>query len=78
MIIDKIQKCRKEIEQMSEEEMIGDDMLDILLTTNTPRDPHGWENDDTQEPLTDVEIRDIIMDLIVAGSDTVFNFSRFL
>jgi len=77
-IIDKIKKRRKEIEQISEEEMVGDDMLDILLTTNTPRDPHGWENDDTQEPLTDVEIRDIIMDLIVAGSDTVFIFSRFL
>ena len=68
-ILDRIKKRREQIERMSEEEKVGDDLLDILLTSNTSRDPHGWK--DTEEPLTDIEIRDYIVDLTIAGSDTV-------
>jgi len=73
-ILDRIKKRREQFERMSGEEKVGDDLLNMLLTSNTSRDPHGWK--DTEEPLTDIEIRDYIVDLTITGSDTVCQFHK--
>src|ERR1044072_312149 len=48
--LDRIKKRKNQIEQMSGREKVGDDLLDILLTVNTSRDPHGYEINDTDKP----------------------------
>jgi len=67
----RIKERREQIEKMSKK--VGSDLLDILLTVGTPRDPNfeKTHNDDREKPLTDIEIRDNMLDLTIAGSDSV-------
>ncbi|PKK67923.1 cytochrome P450 [Rhizophagus irregularis] len=56
---------------MQSNEMIGSNLLDILLTLHTPRDPSGY--DESEPPLTDQEICAIITEVSIAGIDTTGN-----
>ena len=70
-ILCKIKERREQIEQTSGN--VGFNLLDTLLTVGTPRDPN-FDHNDTDEPLTDLELRDNIFDLTIAG-DSVCQFS---
>ncbi|POG65847.1 cytochrome P450, partial [Rhizophagus irregularis DAOM 181602=DAOM 197198] len=70
-MLDVIIKRRKEIDNMQSDEMIGSNLLDILLTLHTPRDPSGY--DESEPPLTDQEICAIITEVSIAGIDTTGN-----
>ncbi|PKB94931.1 cytochrome P450, partial [Rhizophagus irregularis] len=63
-MLDVIIKRRKEIDNMQSDEMIGSNLLDILLTLHTPRDPSGY--DESEPPLTDQEICAIITEVSIA------------
>ncbi|CAB4485678.1 unnamed protein product [Rhizophagus irregularis] len=70
-MLDVIIKRRKEIDNMQSDEMIGSNLLDILLTLHTSRDPSGY--DESEPPLTDQEICAIITEVSIAGIDTTGN-----
>ena len=57
---------------MKENEPINSsDLLDILLTMNTSRDPNGFDNENTDKPMTDHEILAVILDIEIGGRDPV-------
>jgi cytochrome P450 len=68
-----IEKRRKEIENTPLDKPLSNDMLTSVIIANTPRDVNYDKNvnDKTTRPMTDIEIRSIIFDGIVAGTDTV-------
>ena len=68
-MLDVIRKRRNEIDNMQSDEKVGSNLLDILLTSNTPRDPN--EYDESEISLTDQEICSIITEVCIAGVDTV-------
>ncbi|PKK62894.1 cytochrome P450 [Rhizophagus irregularis] len=70
-MLDVISKRRKEIDNMQSDEKIGSNLLDILLTLNTPRDPNGY--DESEPPLTDQEVCSTITEVSIAGTDTTGN-----
>ncbi|CAB5354929.1 unnamed protein product [Rhizophagus irregularis] len=63
-MLDVISKRRKEIDNMQSDEKIGSNLLDILLTLNTPRDPNGY--DESEPPLTDQEVCSTITEVSIA------------
>ncbi|RIA94412.1 cytochrome P450 [Glomus cerebriforme] len=70
-MLDIIKNRRNEIENMQNDENIGSNLLDILLTLNTPRDPNGY--DENEAPLNDQEICTIVTEVTLAGTDTTGN-----
>ncbi|CAG8701172.1 11982_t:CDS:2 [Funneliformis caledonium] len=72
-ISDIVMKRRMEIENNDE---VGSDLIDVLLTINTPRDPNGY--DDSETPMSDPEVRATILEVSIAGIDTTGNTFCFV
>ncbi|CAG8438496.1 5700_t:CDS:2 [Ambispora gerdemannii] len=70
-----IEERRKDIESSSETPL-QNDILTSLLIANTSRDTNSSSNDEALKPLTNNEIRQIMLDVFIAGIDTVFQLSR--
>ncbi|CAG8450729.1 17290_t:CDS:2 [Rhizophagus irregularis] len=73
-LLEIIKQRRKEIDLMRENEPINStDLLDILLTINTPRDPNGFgfgfDEFDNEKSMTDHEILATILDIDIGGRD---------
>ena len=76
-----IKQRRIEIENTQPEKSLCHDMLTSFITANTPRDinvrkPRGLEKHTDASllrPMTDKEIRGNLLDVIIAGTDTVSN-----
>jgi cytochrome P450 len=67
-----MKRRRQEIENTPLDKPLPNDMLTLLITANTPRGVnYGGE---LSRPLTDSEARVILLDGIVAGTDTVSKF----
>ncbi|CAG8436566.1 7159_t:CDS:10 [Funneliformis mosseae] len=89
-LLEIIKQRRNEIALLKEKEPIdSSDLLDILLTINTPRDPNGFDggldqNDKNNKPMSDNEILAIILDIDIGGRDptastfcfTVYNICK--
>ncbi|RGB39024.1 cytochrome P450 [Rhizophagus diaphanus] len=70
-----IKKRRQEIENTPLDKPLPNDMLTSVITANTTRDVNGNE---TMRPMTDTEIRGIMLDGIIAGTDTTANLISFI
>ncbi len=68
-MFDIIKKRRTEIEKLPNDEKVSSDLIDVLLTLNTPRDPNQYVELET--PMNDQEIRSTLMEISVAGTDSV-------
>ncbi|CAG8693168.1 11132_t:CDS:2, partial [Acaulospora morrowiae] len=79
---DIIQERRKEIEDTPKDERLKYNMLTLLITANTDRSISDVKdkNNEYTEPLTDKEIRGIILEALGGGIDTsasTFNFAIY-
>ncbi|CAG8656757.1 13006_t:CDS:1 [Funneliformis mosseae] len=66
----RVKERRQEIEAMPVEKELPSDLLTLLITTNTSRDQNKIRLGDSYEPLTDISIRKIILELIFGGTDS--------
>ncbi|GBC05466.1 hypothetical protein RclHR1_06240002 [Rhizophagus clarus] len=68
-----IKRRRQEIENTPLDKPLSNDLLTTIIIADTPRDLSYNKNDDKEvmRPMTDLEIRGIIFDGIIAGTDTV-------
>ncbi|CAH1763670.1 13620_t:CDS:2, partial [Entrophospora sp. SA101] len=65
---------RKEIENIDDSEKLSRDLLNMLLTVNTPKDiTQGISNDDNEKPMTDQEVGDTMIEIISEGIDSPSN-----
>jgi cytochrome P450 len=80
-LVEIVRKRRKEIQNsdgvkyLNPKEM---DLLTTLIVANTPNDPHQLKNLEPEllRPLNDDEIRGVMFDAFVAGTDTVSLFVK--
>ncbi|GBB98174.1 hypothetical protein RclHR1_31560001 [Rhizophagus clarus] len=68
-----IKKRRKIIENTPLDKPLSNDMLTSIIVANTPRDFNYKNVNNDTRPMTNPEIRGIIFDGIVAGTDTTVN-----
>ncbi|CAB4420570.1 unnamed protein product [Rhizophagus irregularis] len=75
-----IKRRREEIENTPLDKPLPNDLLTSIITANTPRDTNYNKIDDKEvmRPMTDLEIRGIIFDGIIAGTDTTANTISFI
>ncbi|GES83213.1 cytochrome P450 [Rhizophagus clarus] len=75
-----IKKRRQEIENTPLDQPLSNDMLTSVIIANTPRDVNYDKNvnDKSMRPMTDLEIRGIILDGIAAGTDTTANTISYI
>ncbi|CAB5212029.1 unnamed protein product [Rhizophagus irregularis] len=75
-----IKRRREEIENTPLDKPLQNDLLTSIITANTPRDINYNKIDDKEvmRPMTDLEIRGIIFDGIIAGTDTTANTISFI
>ncbi|PKC72944.1 cytochrome P450 [Rhizophagus irregularis] len=75
-----IKRRRQEIENTPLDKPLPNDMLTSIITANTLRDVNYNKIDDKEamRPVTDLEIRGIIFDGIIAGTDTTANLISFI
>ncbi|CAB4395366.1 unnamed protein product [Rhizophagus irregularis] len=75
-----IKRRREEIENTPLDKPLSNDLLTSIITANTPRDINYNKIDDKEvtRPMTDSEIRVIIFDGIIAGTDTTANTISFI
>ncbi|EXX60361.1 cytochrome P450 [Rhizophagus irregularis DAOM 181602=DAOM 197198] len=76
-----IKRRREEIENTPLDKPLPHDMLTSVITANTPRDINytktvGGESMD--RPMTDLEIRHIMFDAFIGGTDTTANMISFI
>ncbi|GET00934.1 cytochrome P450 [Rhizophagus clarus] len=76
-----IKRRREEIENTPSDKPLPHDMLTSVITANTPRDINytktvGGESMD--RPMTDLEIRHIMFDAFIGGTDTTANMISFI
>ncbi|CAB4488720.1 unnamed protein product [Rhizophagus irregularis] len=71
---------RQEIENTPLDKPLSNDMLTSVIIANTPRDVNYDKNVNEKDmrPMTDIEIRGIIFDGIVAGTDTTANTISYI
>src|SRR6266496_3534814 len=71
-----IKRRRKEIENTPLDKPLPNDMLTSVITANTPRGVNYTKTvgETLERPMTDNEIRGIIFDGILGGTDTVSKF----
>jgi cytochrome P450 len=71
-----IMRRRQEIENMPLDKPLPNDLLTSIITANTPRGANynKISDEEVKRPMTDLEIRGIIFDGIIAGTDTVSKF----
>ncbi|RGB29067.1 cytochrome P450 [Rhizophagus diaphanus] len=74
-----IKRRRQEIENTPLDKPLPNDMLTSIITVNTLRNVNYNKIDDKEvmRPMTDPEIRGIIFDGIIAGTDTLSEFNTF-
>jgi len=79
--IDSIIKRRKEeIENTPLDEPLRHDMLTSVITANTPRDINYTKTvsgESMERPMTDLEIRHIMLDAFIGGTDTVSSIFKY-
>ncbi|CAJ0829217.1 4865_t:CDS:2 [Entrophospora sp. SA101] len=64
-------QSREKIENISDKENLTPDMVNMLLTINTPKDiTQGIANDLNDKPMSDVEIINVISETFLAGIQT--------
>ncbi|EXX61231.1 cytochrome P450 [Rhizophagus irregularis DAOM 181602=DAOM 197198] len=75
-----IKRRRQEIENTPLDKPLQNDMLTSIITANTPRDINYNKIGDKEvmRPMTDPELRGIIFDGIVAGTDSTANTISFI
>ncbi|PKY17814.1 cytochrome P450 [Rhizophagus irregularis] len=75
-----IKRRRQEIENTPLDKPLSNDMLTSVIIANTPRDVNYDKNVNEKDmrPMTDIEIRGIIFDGIVAGTDTTANTISYI
>ncbi|EXX65488.1 sterol 14-demethylase [Rhizophagus irregularis DAOM 197198w] len=75
-----IKRRRQEIENTPLDEPLPNDLLTSIIIANTSRDINYNKIDDKEvmRPMTDPEIRSIIFDGIIAGTDTTANTISFI
>ncbi|PKY57944.1 cytochrome P450 [Rhizophagus irregularis] len=75
-----IKKRRQEIENTPLDKPLSNDMLTSVIIANTPRDVNYDKNinDKAMRPMTDIEVRGIIFDGIIAGTDTTANTISYI
>ncbi|GES75026.1 cytochrome P450 [Rhizophagus clarus] len=75
-----IKKRRHEIENTPLDKPLPNDLLTSIITANTSRGIDNYKSDDDElmRPLTDIEVRGIILDGILAGTDTTANLDSFI
>ncbi|POG67692.1 cytochrome P450 [Rhizophagus irregularis DAOM 181602=DAOM 197198] len=75
-----IKRRREEIENTPLDQPLPSDLLTSIITANTPRDINYNKIDDKEvmRPMNDHEIRVIIFDGIIAGTDTTANTISFI
>ncbi|GBB88003.1 hypothetical protein RclHR1_14500005 [Rhizophagus clarus] len=75
-----IKRRRQEIENTPLDKPLPNDLLTSIIIANTPRDLNYNKIDDKEvlKPMTDLEIRGIIFDGIIAGTDTTANMISFI
>ncbi|PKY30876.1 cytochrome P450 [Rhizophagus irregularis] len=75
-----IKRRRQEIENTPLDEPLPNDLLTSIIIANTSRDINYNKIDDKEvmRPMTDPEIRGIIFDGIIAGTDTTANTISFI
>ncbi|CAB4487379.1 unnamed protein product [Rhizophagus irregularis] len=73
-------KRRQEIENTPLDKPLSNDMLTSVIIANTPRDVNYDKNinDKAMRPMTDIEVRGIIFDGIIAGTDTTANTISYI
>jgi hypothetical protein len=74
-----IKKRRQEIENTPSDKLLPSDMLTSVITANTPRDVNYTKTvggEALERPMTDSEIRGIIFDGFIGGTDTVNKFFK--
>ncbi|CAG8700885.1 13365_t:CDS:2, partial [Funneliformis mosseae] len=71
----RVKERRQEIEAMPVETELPWDLLTLMITTNTSRDQNKVR---LGEPLSDISIRKIIMELIVAGTYNIMSSISFV
>ncbi|RIA92001.1 cytochrome P450 [Glomus cerebriforme] len=76
LLINIINYRRKEIEETPINEELRHDMLITLIITNTERDynENHYIANKSSKPLTNDQIRQILLEVVAAGSDTTANF----
>ncbi|GBB88002.1 hypothetical protein RclHR1_14500004 [Rhizophagus clarus] len=76
-----IKRRRQEIENTPLDKPLPNDLLTSIIIANTSRDVNYNNKTDDKEvmrPMTDIEIRGIIFDGIIAGTDTTANSISFV
>ncbi|CAG8805437.1 29580_t:CDS:2, partial [Racocetra persica] len=75
---DIVKENRKKIESIDDKEKLTFDILNMLLTANTPKDiTRGISNDD-KIPMTDEEIADNMVEILSEGIDSPANTLLFI
>ena len=71
-----IKRRRQEIENTPLDKPLPNDMLTSVITANTPRGVNYTKTvgETLERPMTDNEIRGILFDGILGGTDTVSKF----
>ncbi|CAI2163815.1 2699_t:CDS:1 [Funneliformis geosporum] len=78
VISKRVKERRQEIEAMSVEKELPSDLLTMMITTNTSRDQNKIRLGDYSEPLSDISICKIIVELIIGGTDTTMATISFV
>ncbi|CAG8571222.1 8965_t:CDS:2 [Funneliformis caledonium] len=76
-----IKKRRQEIENTPLDKPLSHDMLTSVITANTTRDINRVktvEGEAMDRPMTDLEIRGIMFDAFIGGTDTTANMITFI
>ncbi|GBC01274.1 hypothetical protein RclHR1_04120004 [Rhizophagus clarus] len=74
-----IERRRQEIENTSLDKPLPNDMLTSVITANTPRSVNFTKTfEETMRPMTNTEIRSIMLDGFIGGTDTTANTLSFI
>ncbi len=69
-VLELIRQRKKEIESAELDEELSADMLTLLLTINTNRDPK-YSNEEDARPMSELDVRENVYEVMGGGIDTV-------
>ena len=75
-----VKRRREEIENTPLDKPLPHDMLTSVITANTPRDVNYTKTvggETLERPMTDLEVRHIMFDGFIGGTDTVSKFFKY-
>jgi hypothetical protein len=77
-VLELIRERRKEIEKVEPDEELSADMLTLLLTINTNRDPKYVKtaDEDDARPMSEDEVRENVYEIMGGGIDTVCKYGN--